>query len=282
MANIMVRLNPGIEAHTHEFVQTGKVDAKFGFPLVDMAGLIKKIKAAGSLKFLGVHAHIGSQIFDAAPFVKEVEVLVSWAAKFNQAGLAVQQIDLGGGIGVSYIDTDDAPAIEEFAAKIVPAFSQAVTEAGLSLPTLILEPGRSIVGEAGVTIYRVGAVKEIAGIRKYVIVDGGMSDNPRPILYGAQYKVLAPHHTDQEEREKVTVAGRFCESGDVLFKDIYLPKVKKGDLLAVFCTGAYNYAMASNYNRVPRPGMVLVGGGKATVIIKRETYKDLIRNDILI
>ena len=279
---ILVRLNPGVEAHTHEFIQTGKIDSKFGFPQNDIPKLIEKIKAAKGVVFTGIHAHIGSQVFEADSFAKETEVLIELAIQFKKAGLDVEEINIGGGFGISYLDSDDPPSMDTFAEKITEAIINKGKAAGLDNPKLVLEPGRSIVGEAGITLYRVGSVKEIPGIRKYVAVDGGMADNPRPILYDAKYKVLVAHKAHEEEKEKVTVVGRFCESGDILFKDIELPKVKRGDLIVSFCTGAYNYSMASNYNRVPRPAMVLVNNGKAKVIVKRESYKDLVRNDILI
>ncbi|MBU0686496.1 MAG: diaminopimelate decarboxylase [Candidatus Margulisbacteria bacterium] len=281
-ANILVRLNPGVEAHTHEFIQTGKIDSKFGFPQSGIPELIKKIKAAKAINFVGIHAHIGSQIFEADSFAKETDVLIELGAKFKKEGLEVKEINIGGGIGISYVDSDDPPPIEAFAEKIAAVLIEKAEAAGLDTPKLVLEPGRSIVGEAGITIYRVGSVKHIPGIRTYVSVDGGMLDNPRPILYGAQYKVLVANRALDEEKHKQTIGGRFCESGDILFKDVHIPMVKKDDLLVVFCTGAYGYSMASNYNRVPRPAMVLVNDGKAKLIIKRETYQDLIKNDILI
>jgi diaminopimelate decarboxylase len=281
-ANILVRLNPGVEAHTHEFIQTGQTDSKFGFPQADLDHLITAIKSAKNLVFIGVHAHIGSQILDPSSFAKETEVLIGLAAKFNAAGLTIAELNIGGGIGIGYLENEEVPPIEEYAKAIAAVINEKGPAAGIGLPKLILEPGRSVVGEAGLTIYRVGAVKEVPGIRRYVVVDGGMSDNPRPIWYGAKYTVLANQYPPDAKKVAATVAGRFCESGDILFKDIMLPEVKHGDLLAAFCTGAYNYAMASNYNRVPRPAMVLVNNGQAKLIVKRESYKDLVRNDILI
>ncbi|MFH1826385.1 MAG: diaminopimelate decarboxylase [bacterium] len=267
-AQIIMRVNPGIEAHTHEYIKTGCLDSKFGVPQNEIEQAVKEIKTRKNLNLVGFHAHIGSQIFDVKPFVDETKLLVKLAEKYG-----VKIISLGGGIGIVYTKADKPPTIKEFAEAIT-----AVVK-GKDIK-LILEPGRSIVGPAGITIYTVGAIKDIPKIRKYVLIDGGMADNPRPILYQAKYDAFVVGKEDQKPAEEVTIAGRFCESGDVLISDIKLPKIEVNDLLAVSGTGAYNYSMASNYNRVPRPAMVMVNNGQAKVIVRRETYEDLVRNDL--
>jgi len=267
-AHVMVRVNPGIEAHTHEFIQTGKIDAKFGVPLDQLELFVAAVRKCKMVQLIGFHAHIGSQILDVKPFVAEAKLLLDLTLKYKTA-----EIGLGGGLGISYLPEQRPPALGEFAAAIARELK------GKTEAKLILEPGRSIVGQAGVTLYTVGVVKEIAGVRKYVIVDGGMADNPRPILYDAEYEALLANKAEAKAEEKVRVAGRFCESGDILIKEAALPRVTPGDILATTCTGAYNYSMASNYNRVPRPAMVVVNNGRASIVVKRESYEDLVAND---
>src|SRR3989339_364035 len=258
---IMIRINPGIEAHTHDFIQTGKIDSKFGVPLDMLDDFILQVKAMKQLKLVGFHSHIGSQILDITPFIEEVKLLLDLTLKHG-----TQVIGLGGGIGISYLPDQSAPQISDFAQKIGAILK------GKTTAKLTLEPGRSIVGQAGVTLYTVGAVKKIPGIRTYAIVDGGMADNPRPILYEAQYEVFQATQALAQPAEVVTVAGRYCESGDMLVRDVKMPRLNVGDLLMVSCTGAYNYSMASNYNRVPRPAMVLVNQGGSKLLVKRESY----------
>ncbi|MFA4905646.1 MAG: diaminopimelate decarboxylase [Candidatus Margulisiibacteriota bacterium] len=268
--DILFRVNPGIEAHTHEFIQTGQIDSKFGISKENVAEAIKLAQRTKYVHFIGLHSHIGSQIFDIEPFLKEIEILCALSE-----GMNVEEINLGGGLGIDHSGSDQVPTIDQFAEEVVAQFKK------LSAARLVLEPGRSIVGNAGVTLYAVGGIKEIPGIRKYVSVDGGMADNPRPILYDAKYSAVLANKARKPVGEKVTVAGRFCESGDKLIKDIELPKVEVGDILAVFATGAYNYSMASNYNRVGRPAMVLVNNGAPTLILKRESNEDLTLNDVV-
>jgi len=269
--DIILRINPGIEAHTHEYIKTGTLDSKFGVPKTEIDNVVKVIKSKENINLKGFHAHIGSQIVDQKPFEDEVGLLLRLARKYE-----VGEIDVGGGIGIAYLEKDPAPVIEKFAEKIAKVLKN---DSGIKL---ILEPGRSIVGTAGVTLYTIGAVKDIKGVRKYVFIDGGMSDNPRPILYQAKYDALIANKADQKKTDKVTVAGRFCESGDILIKDIALQKAEPKDVLAVMCTGAYNYSMASNYNRVGRPAMVFVNNGSAKLILKREKYEDIALNDVAI
>ncbi|OGC03636.1 diaminopimelate decarboxylase [candidate division WOR-1 bacterium RIFOXYA12_FULL_43_27] len=264
---ILFRVNPGIEAHTHEFIQTGKIDSKFGLQKSEVASAVKIAKDSKRLDFIGLHAHIGSQILDIDPYLIEVDILFSLAE-------GAKELNLGGGWGISYLG-EEVPPVPELLEKVIGKVKAKKNFA----PRLVFEPGRSIVGQAGITLYTVSYVKDIPGIRKYAMVDGGMSDNPRPILYDARYDAVV---ANRNEAPKITyrVAGRFCESGDVLIKEIKLPEIKEDDLLAVFATGAYNYSMSSNYNRVPRPAMVMVGNGKAVSIIKRETYENLVEEDL--
>ena len=270
-ANIILRINPGIEAHTHEYIKTGLIDSKFGVPQNEIDDAVAAIKNIKNLNLVGFHAHIGSQIFDVKPFVDEAKLLLELTKKYGTS-----EMSLGGGFGVPYLTSDEPPPIELIAKEISAVLKDQ------TMAKLVLEPGRSIISSAGITLYTVGAVKNIPKVRKYVLIDGGMSDNPRPILYQARYDAKIANKANDPMGENVTIAGRFCESGDILIKDIKLPEVSAGDILAVLCTGAYNYSMASNYNRVGRPAMVLTDKRKATLILKRETYEDLIRNDVIL
>ncbi|MFA4966815.1 MAG: diaminopimelate decarboxylase [Candidatus Margulisiibacteriota bacterium] len=276
--DILFRINPGIDAHTHEFIQTGQIDSKFGIAKDLAVEAVKMTVKMSHVNYVGIHAHIGSQIFEVKPFLSEIEALADLAGRIKkETGLETLEINMGGGLGIDYSGSDEVVSVDSFAEEIIGLFTNLFPGG----PKLILEPGRSIVGTAGVTLYTVGGVKDIPGIRKYVSIDGGMSDNPRPILYDAKYEAQIVNRAGGGKKEKVTVAGRFCESGDKLIKDIELPEIKVGDILAVFCTGAYNYSMASNYNRVGRPAMALVNNGIPTLIFKRESYEDLTLNDVV-
>lgn len=278
---IMLRLTPGIECHTHEYIRTGHLDSKFGFDPQQVEPVFQFISQQDNLKCIGLHAHIGSQIFERQPHQDLGGVLVEWLTKAQDFGLPVTQLNIGGGLGIRYTETDDPPSIDEW----VKAAAQAVVDAcqthQLPLPKLICEPGRSLIGSACVTAYTVGSSKVVPGIRTYLAVDGGMSDNPRPITYQSIYRAVIANRMSAPVQETVTVAGKHCESGDVVIKDAQLPKTQPGDILVVMATGAYNYSMASNYNRLPRPAAVLVNEGKVDLIINRETYQDLIRQDCL-
>lgn len=277
-ARILFRVNPGIDAHTHEFIQTGKVDSKFGIARENIVAAVKQAKGMNFIEFVGLHAHIGSQIFDVKPFLAEVDVLISLAIEVEQkAGEKVTELNVGGGVGIDYLGNENVPSVDSFVKQVVEHLEEKCDEGHFTKPKLILEPGRSIVGNAGVTLYTVGSVKEIPGIRTYVAVDGGMADNPRPILYAAKYDAVLANKAGSPKIGPITVAGRFCESGDKLIENLELPEVEARDLLAVFCTGAYNYSMASNYNRVTRPAMVLLNSGSAKLIVKRESYDDLVQ-----
>ena len=280
-AKIMVRLTPGIECHTHEYIRTGHLDSKFGFDPNQIDEVFTFIKQHPQLNFIGLHAHIGSQIFERQPHQDLAAVLVEWMQKAQQYDLLVTTLNVGGGLGIRYTEADDPPSISEWVKAVCDAVTTACTSNQLPLPKLIAEPGRSLVGSACVTAYTVGSRKEIPEFNTYVAVDGGMSDNPRPITYQSLYLAVVANRMSAPLTEKVTVAGKHCESGDVVIKNAHLPKTSPGDILVILDTGAYNYSMASNYNRIGRPAAVLVNNGEANLIIERETYQNLIERDRL-
>jgi diaminopimelate decarboxylase len=282
-SKLLVRITPGVEAHTHEFVQTGQEDSKFGFTLVDDVALeaVKRADEVPGCELVGLHAHIGSQIFELAAFDLAVKRLADFAATAKERlSFETRELNLGGGLGIAHTKDEITPDPAEAVGRMVAAVSREFSSRGLSIPDLSIEPGRAIVGASTVTIYEVGTVKRIPGVRTYVSVDGGMSDNVRPALYGARYEAFIANRMDAPPGPRVTVAGKHCESGDVLIHDVHLPDdVEPGDLLCIPATGAYTYSMASNYNRVPRPPVVLVEDGRATEIVARETHLDLVRLD---
>ncbi len=280
-AQIMLRLTPGIECHTHEYIRTGHLDSKFGFDPNQVEEVFAWLKKRPQLECIGLHAHIGSQIFERQPHQDLAVVLVDWFEKAKEFGLPVSEVNIGGGLGIRYTEDDDPPSIDEWVGAACRALVEACEQKQLPLPKLIAEPGRSLIGPTCVTAYTVGSRKEIPGIRNYISIDGGMSDNPRPITYQSIYRTIIANRVSATIEETVTIAGKHCESGDILVKDALLPTTKPGDILVVMGTGAYNYSMASNYNRVPRPAAVLVNEGQADLIIKRETYADLVRQDCL-
>ncbi len=278
---VLLRIRPGIEAHTHDFIQTGQEDSKFGVSLASGDALRVLSGAYKNFKISGIHCHIGSQIFEDKPFETAAEVMVKLLADvYAKTGHLMEEVDLGGGFGIRYTEEDRPRPYYDAMVSTIRAVISASEKYGVPRPRLLVEPGRSIVGEAGITVYTVGAVKEIPGIRKYVSVDGGMADNPRYIMYGAEYEAVLPERPDAAREEVVTVCGKSCESGDILIRDARLPHCTRGELLAVLSTGAYNYSMSSNYNRLPRPAVVMVKDGKAKLIVRRETYADIVKNDI--
>ncbi|WP_287129878.1 diaminopimelate decarboxylase [Candidatus Cyanaurora vandensis] len=278
---LLVRVTPGIECHTHEYIQTGHLDSKFGFDPNEIGDLFSYLVDQPGLHCVGLHAHIGSQIFELQPHQDLAQVLVDLYAKGLHQGLPFCELNVGGGLGVCYVAGDDPPAIAAWVEAVAGSVARACARAGLDYPKLICEPGRSLIANSCLTLYQVGSTKTVPGVRTYIAVDGGMSDNPRPITYGARYTALIANKADQAADQLVTVAGKHCESGDILLKDVLLAQPESGDLLTVFTTGAYNYAMASNYNRVPRPAAVLVNEGEASLILQRETTADLLRQDCL-
>ncbi len=280
---VLFRVKPGIDAHTHSFIMTGQIDSKFGFALEtgEAHDIIRHALTLENVVVGGVHCHIGSQIHELEPFKKAAEVLVGFIADIkNETGYEMSEMNLGGGYGVMYTEEDDPIEFDKYIEAVSLVLRSACEKKGVALPFVMMEPGRSIVGTAGITLYTVGGIKDIPNIRRYVSVDGGMCDNPRYILYQSKYKALLANKAGDMATEPVTVAGKCCESGDLIGEGMLLPPVEVGDTLAVLTTGAYNYSMASNYNRIPRPAMVMTRDGESRVIVRRETYEDLVRNDI--
>ncbi|MED4650529.1 diaminopimelate decarboxylase [Bacillus pseudomycoides] len=282
IVNILIRVTPGVEAHTHEYITTGQDDSKFGFG-VSAGQAMQAIRIAlekSNYNVLGIHSHIGSQIFETAGFVRAVEVLHNFLEEIReQTGYVVTVLNVGGGFGIRYTEADTPLTLETYVHAVTDAVREQLTRNNYPLPEIWIEPGRSIVGDAGTTIYTVGAVKDIPGIRKYVSVDGGMTDNLRPALYGARYEAMLANRGKEEAEEVVSIAGKCCESGDMLIWDIELPQVATADLLAISCTGAYGYSMANNYNRIRRPAVVFAKGGASQIVVERETYENIIGND---
>lgn len=285
--NVLIRTNPGVEAHTHAFVQTARTDSKFGFSINDGAAeeMTRHILTKKNLVLKGYHCHIGSQIFEKQSFVLAAEKVMDFIAKMKKfLGFEAAELNIGGGFGVWYTDEDPKLKLRDYAGylkALIDAVKAKAEEHGLNKPYLLIEPGRSIVGEAGVTLYTVGAIKDIPGIKKYVAIDGGMFDNPRYALYQSKYTVLLADRANEKCTERVTIAGKCCESGDLIAVDVPLPEAQIGNIVAVLTTGAYNYSMASNYNRNFIPAVVLVKDGKAEYIVKPQTYEDIVRNDVI-
>jgi diaminopimelate decarboxylase len=278
---VMVRLTPGIECHTHEYIRTGHLDSKFGFDPQDVPAVFQFLSQS-SLQCLGLHAHIGSQIFELQPHQDLGGVMAEWfALAQKEYGLSLSELNIGGGLGIRYVESDDPPSIDQWVQTVCQGVREGFTQRQLPLPKLLCEPGRSLVGPACVTAYTVGSRKEIPQGRTYLAIDGGMSDNPRPITYQSQYRAVVANRMGADADQVVTIAGKHCESGDILIRDLKLPLAHAGDVLVVLGTGAYNYSMASNYNRIPRPAAVVVAEGNASVILRRETYSDLLRQDCL-
>jgi diaminopimelate decarboxylase len=277
-----IRVCPGVEAHTHEYVQTGITDSKFGFNYIggQAYAAAARVVASQSIDLVGLQCHLGSQILDLEPWGAAAEVMLTLADEIRHGlGCTIDELDLGGGLGIRYVAGDNPPPVSDLIAAMA-AKVQAISERiGFPQPRLIVEPGRSIVGEAGYTLHRVQSLKEIPNVRRYVAVDGGMADNIRPALYGAEYTLANASRMSEHEEQRVTVAGRCCESGDIIARDVMLAAPQIGDVLVTFSTGAYCFSMASNYNRLPRPAMVLIGDGTADLIVARQTYDDMVAGD---
>jgi diaminopimelate decarboxylase len=276
--DVLIRVTPGIKADTHSYIQTGQLDSKFGFGLEDglAARAIEAIRGSSNLRLAGLHAHIGSQIFELEPYVKTIEALGALAADTGLGPDEFRLLNVGGGLGIAYTAADEPPSIRSY----VDVKVEGVRRVFDPVPRILVEPGRSLVGNAGITLYAVGTVKEIPGVRTYVAVDGGMSDNLRPMLYGAQYEALIANRAADHPDTHVTVAGMHCESSDVIVRDAQLAAPRVGDLLATPATGAYGHSMANNYNGVPRPPVILCKDGDARVVVRRETYEDLVSRDV--
>lgn len=281
--DILFRVTPGVEVHTHRYIQTGQVDSKFGIPLVGKI-INKAVKMAMNCRHvepLGFHFHLGSQIHDNECYIMAVKRVVTLMKELkDELGYITKELNTGGGYGIHYNGEEGRKNISYFTDAIMNTLEEECSKYQLHKPFVVIEPGRWIVGEAGITLYTIGAVKEIPGIRTYASIDGGMPDNPRPSLYDAKYEAVIINKMSEELTDTVTIAGKCCESGDILIWDLKTPRVQSGDILAVFSTGAYNYSMSSNYNKIPRPAVVMVREGKDRLIVKRETYDDLLRNDL--
>ncbi|MFI3209523.1 MAG: diaminopimelate decarboxylase [Peptostreptococcaceae bacterium] len=280
---IYFRITPGIEAHTHDYIKTGQIDSKFGFTLQngDLYEAFKKIKDYKNLKLVGLHAHIGSQIFDVKPFLDEVEIMMNLVKEARENyNLDIKEVDLGGGVGVYYTSEDKPKSIKEFCGEIIKKADEVCEKINIDLPILVIEPGRSIVANAGSTLYTVGSIKEIKDVRTYVSVDGGMTDNIRPSLYNAGYECAVANKMNGEKGKLITIAGKCCESGDILIVDADINKIESGDLLIMASTGAYGYSMSSNYNKILRPAVVSVFGGESKLICKRQTLDELLSLEI--
>jgi diaminopimelate decarboxylase len=278
---VMVRVKPGIDPHTHRRIRTGQADSKFGLGIGDGAALaaIRRILATPSLAFRGVHCHVGSQLLDTETHIEKVRIMVDFLRTIrDETGVTAEELNIGGGLGIRYLSEHRPPALSDLADAVIEALVEALDRHGLGRPVLAQEPGRALVGEAGTTLYAIGAIKEISGMRTYVGIDGGMSDNPRPQLYDAVYEAIVANKAAQPADFVATVAGKHCET-DTLIPAVSIARPEPGDILAVQSTGAYNYSMASNYNRFTRPAVVLVNDGVADVIVRRETYQEVAARD---
>lgn len=283
ITDVMIRVKPGIDAHTHEFISTGHIDCKFGFAIENGEAIefIKKAFSYKTINIKGLHCHIGSQMFLYEPFKLGGEVMMDFYAKVKaELGISFEELNLGGGFGIKYVEGDTPVDYEGFIEAVSDVIKSKCAQHNIDMPFVYMEPGRSIVGDAGVTLYTAGAIKDIKNVRKYVSVDGGIADNPRYIMYGALYDAVISNRASEAPAEYVTICGKCCESGDILIDKAHLPKIETGDIIAIMSTGAYNYSMASNYNRIPRPPVVMVSNGEDKLVVKRETYEDLIKNDI--
>lgn len=281
--HVMLRIKPGIEAHTHDFIQTGRVDSKFGFALEtgEAKQAVLAASNASNLKLVGLHCHIGSQILETEPFAEAARVMLQFMdALRTEYGLTFSELNLGGGPGIKYVESDDPKPFGDIIRAILNAVRETCRQLSYPEPFILFEPGRSIVGDAGITLYEVMAKKHIPNVRDYVLVDGGMCDNPRYALYHAEYEVICANHADQPKTETVTIGGKCCESGDLIGENMPLQHTEPGDTLAVLTTGAYNYSMASHYNRNPNAEVVMVKNGRARTVVRRETYEDVCRNDV--
>jgi diaminopimelate decarboxylase len=281
---ILLRLTPGVDPHTHKYTTTGTIESKFGFPLATEQAeeAVKQALSASNLNFLGFHFHLGSPVFEVQPYELAMELVLSFAREMGKKfGFGLREFDIGGGFAVPYTLESEAPTIADYARALTAKLDSLISGLGLSRPRLIVEPGRAIIGQAGVVLYEVGVIKEIPGIKKYACVDGGMSDNIRPALYGAKYEALVANKALVEEGETVTISGKLCESGDILIRDVNLASVHPGDIIAIPVCGAYSIPMSSNYNAMPRPAVIMIKEGRGRLIRRRETYQDLMSLDII-
>jgi diaminopimelate decarboxylase len=279
----LLRITPGVSGHTHEYISTGQIDSKFGFSIQDDVALnaVKMVLECSNIHFAGIHCHIGSQIYRIEAYREAVKVMTALIQRIKlELSVETEELNMGGGFGVFDNDRDKQVDIVEFIETIMTTIDEQCSIKDIKRPRVLIEPGRWMIGEAGITLYTIGAIKEIKGIRKYVSVDGGMADNPRHALYKAVYRATVANKAKEPCTDLVTVAGKCCESGDILIRNLKTPSLEYGDILAVYGTGAYNYSMSSNYNRLPRPALVMVNNGDSKVIVRRETYEDLLKNEL--
>lgn len=282
-AKIMFRIKPGIDAHTHNFVRTGQIDSKFGFALEtgEAFEAVKKAIALPHIELVGLHCHIGSQILDIDPFECAAEVMLHFIGKIKkELGYEIRDLNLGGGFGIKYTEGDNPVPYDSYMEKVSEKVKAVCAEEDIRLPYILIEPGRSVAAPAGITLYTVGGIKHIPNIRTYVSIDGGMCDNPRYILYQSEYEAVVANRAAEPRTESVTIAGKCCETGDLIGEGMPVQKIEVGDTLAILATGAYNYSMSSNYNRIPKPPVVMIKDGQSRVVVKRETLDDIIRNDV--
>ncbi|MEG2394249.1 MAG: diaminopimelate decarboxylase, partial [Ruthenibacterium sp.] len=280
---ILLRVNPGVEAHTHHFIQTSRIDSKFGFALETGEAMeaVKKALTTPAIHVSGIHCHIGSQIFDIEPFCRAAEIMLQFACDVrDECGYSMEQLNLGGGFGIRYVPQDDPKALESYMEAVSKVVYACCEKQNFPVPFICIEPGRSIVGDAGLTLYTVGGIKTIPGHRTYVSIDGGMTDNPRYALYQSSYEAIIANKAGQPKDFIATIAGRCCESGDLIQEGAPMQTPAVGDIMAILATGAYNYSMASNYNRVPRLPVVMVQDGKDALAVRRESYEQLVQNDL--
>ncbi|MBU5438563.1 diaminopimelate decarboxylase [Tissierella sp. MSJ-40] len=281
--NILYRITPGVSIDTHKYIQTGQVDSKFGVPLGEdrIYEAIEKAINSSNINLLGFHFHVGSQLHKNNTHLEAIEIGINVMREAKEKfDFETKELNVGGGFGIKYADSENRKPIAFFTEPIMEKIISTCSKFKLNMPKIIIEPGRWIVGEAGITLYNINSVKEIPNIRTYVGIDGGMPDNPRPSLYNAKYEAIIANKVDEKPTELVTIAGKCCETGDILIWDLKVPKIQSGDILAVLSTGAYNYSMASNYNKIPKPAVVMIKDGVDRIIVKRETYDDILRNEV--
>lgn len=282
--DVLLRVNPGVDAHTHEYIQTSKNDSKFGESIFseDIYEVIKSFMKSERVTLRGFHCHIGSQIFQETSFYMSVSVMIDFISRIKEkCDFVTRELNMGGGFGVYYCEGDSPIELGNFLSNMVVSTKEECSKHNLAIPKIMIEPGRSIIANAGTTLYKIGGTKKTYGEKNYIFVDGGMTDNIRTALYDAKYEAIVANKLESNTNIEYTIAGKCCESGDIIIKDIVLPEVKRNDILAVLSTGAYNYTMASNYNRIPKPSVVFVKDGIARLAVKRETYEDILRNDVM-
>jgi len=279
-ADILLRISPGVDSHTHKYIITGNIDSKFGIPIPHVNEAVKLSLESEGITLKGLHFHIGSQILENESHIMAVDIMLNIIKKIKkEVGYVTQEFNLGGGFGIKYLDDTEKRKLSYFVDPMMNSIEEFCSNNGIRRPRVFIEPGRWVVGEAGITLYTIGSIKEIPGVRTYVAIDGGFPDNPRPALYQAKYEGIVANKADLPKNERVTIAGKCCESGDIIIWDLNVPELEPGDILAVKSTGAYNYSMANNYNRIPKPAVVMLSKGKPRLIVKRQTYEDMLRNE---